>query len=76
MSRNYEVGQFYLIGSMLSFIRVGDPKLIGEDYTADEAAEYVSGLSGYPGQTVPSGVRIFTSSRRKYSKKRAFDSSL
>lgn len=69
--REYEIGAFYLVGSELRLVRYGDPKVIDVDFSPDEAAEFVSGLSGYPGQHTPTGVRIYTSARRKQKRRKS-----
>jgi hypothetical protein len=64
-SRPYEIGKFYLVGSILRFIRHGDPLDIDCEMTPDEAAEYVANLESYnTGKQEPMGVRIFTSNRK------------
>lgn len=63
-NRAYERGKFYLVGSILQFIRVGDPLEIDYDFTPDEAAEYVANLEQQcTGRYEPLGVRIYTSNR-------------
>lgn len=72
--KSYEVGQFYLVGSVLMFMRRGNPKIHEVDMTPHEAAEYVAkhatNMRGYAGQPLdmPQGVRIFTSNRKQKRK--------
>ena len=69
-NRAYQIGKFYLVGSTLKFIRHGDDLIIANDFTPDEAAEYLDNLrSKYTGKQEPLGVRIFTSN--KASKRKA-----
>lgn len=63
-NRAYEIGKFYLVGSILKFIRHGDPLEIAHDFTPDEAAEYVANLEEQcSGKREYLGVRIFTGNR-------------
>ena len=63
--RQYQAGQFYLSGSLLLLARTGDARLMAEDVTPVEAAEYVAELREQnQSGNVPNGVRIFTTFRK------------
>jgi hypothetical protein len=64
MCREYKIGQYYLEGTILKFIRRGNPQIISVEYDPDEAADQVATISNYS-----TGIRIFTNTDSKARKK-------